>query len=159
MCEWIFRSTSEVQSLELGRQIGERLKSGDVVALWGELGAGKTLFTRGIARGLGVAEGTRITSPTFTIINEYDGRLHLYHLDLYRIGSLDDLETVSWREALFGSGVAVVEWPERLGKVLPEERLDVHLEIVGEETRAIGIHARGERYLVRFERDFLTFTQ
>jgi tRNA threonylcarbamoyladenosine biosynthesis protein TsaE len=159
MCEWVFRSTSEAQSLEVGRQIGERLHGGDVVALWGELGAGKTLFARGIARGLGVAPGTRITSPTFTIINEYDGRLHLYHLDLYRIGCPDDLETVSWREALFGSGVAVVEWPERLGKALPEERLDVHLEIVGEEARAIRIHARGERYLARFERDVLTFTQ
>jgi len=159
MPEWVFRSASETESLEVGRQIGERLNAGDVVTLWGELGAGKTLITRGIAQGLGIPPGVRVTSPTFTIINEYDGRLHLYHLDLYRIVSLDDLETVPWREALFGKGVAVVEWPERLGEALPEERLDICLEIAGEEERAISIHAHGERYLVRFERDFLAFTQ
>jgi tRNA threonylcarbamoyladenosine biosynthesis protein TsaE len=123
------------------------------------LGAGKTLITRGIAQGLGIPPGVRVTSPTFTIINEYDGRLHLYHLDLYRIVSLDDLETVPWREALFGKGVAVVEWPERLGEALPEERLDIYLEIAGEEERAIRIHARGERYLARFKTEFLAFTQ
>ncbi|MBC7360235.1 MAG: tRNA (adenosine(37)-N6)-threonylcarbamoyltransferase complex ATPase subunit type 1 TsaE [Desulfacinum sp.] len=113
----------------LGRAVGERLRAGDVVALWGELGAGKTFLAGGIARGLGVPEEIPITSPTFTIINEYEGRVRLYHLDLYRIGDVDELETLPWREALFGSGVAVVEWPERLGGYLPEERLDIHIEI------------------------------
>jgi tRNA threonylcarbamoyladenosine biosynthesis protein TsaE len=159
MCERVFRSVSEGQSLDVGRLIGERLEAGDVVALWGELGAGKTLLTRGIARGLGIPPGIHITSPTFTIINEYGGRLHLYHLDLYRIAGVDDLETVPWREALFGGGVAVVEWPEQLGDALPEERLDIFLEIAGEDVRVIRVHAQGERYLARFVRGFLVSTQ
>ncbi|SHE32478.1 tRNA threonylcarbamoyladenosine biosynthesis protein TsaE [Desulfacinum infernum DSM 9756] len=116
-------------SRTLGRAIGERLRAGDVVALWGELGAGKTFLTGGIAQGLGVPEEIPVTSPTFTIINEYEGRVRLYHLDLYRIGDVDELETLPWREALFGSGAAVVEWPERLGGYLPDERVDIHIEI------------------------------
>ncbi len=152
MREWVVRSSSETESLELGRQIGVVLNPGAVVALWGELGAGKTLITRGIAYGLGVPPSCYITSPTFTIINEYDGRVHLYHLDLYRIACADDLETVPWREALFGDGIAVVEWPERLGEVLPEERLDIFLEITGDETRTISLQAHGERILELLDR-------
>jgi tRNA threonylcarbamoyladenosine biosynthesis protein TsaE len=158
MLDWVFRSASEQESHDLGRRIGERLEASDVVTLWGELGAGKTLIAQGIARGLGVPSAVRITSPTFTVINEYDGRLHLYHLDLYRIVNEDDLETVPWREALFGDGVAVVEWPERLGEALPEERLDLGLKIVGEAARTINIRAHGERYLARFAEVSLAFT-
>lgn len=124
-------------TLVLGRAIGERLVSGDVVALWGELGAGKTLLTQGIALGLGIPAETAITSPTFTIINEYEGRLRLYHMDCYRIGDPEELETLPWREALFGHGVAVVEWPERLGPLLPPARLDVFLEILGPTSRRL----------------------
>ncbi|ROR03063.1 tRNA (adenosine(37)-N6)-threonylcarbamoyltransferase complex ATPase subunit type 1 TsaE [Desulfosoma caldarium] len=124
-------------SLAFGRAIGERLVSGDVVALWGELGAGKTLLTRGIALGLGIPAETAITSPTFTLINEYEGRLRLYHMDGYRISDPEELETLPWREALFGHGVAVVEWPERLGSLLPAARLDVFLEILGPTSRRL----------------------
>jgi tRNA threonylcarbamoyladenosine biosynthesis protein TsaE len=151
MLERVFQTTSEKASLELGRRIGERLEAGDVVALWGELGAGKTLIARGIAWGLGVPPMVHITSPTFTVINEYEARLHLYHLDLYRIANEDDLETIPWRDVLYGSGVAVVEWPERLGEALPEERLDLCLEIAGESVRRITIRAWGQNYQTRFE--------
>lgn len=130
-------SPSPEASLALGEAVGKRLVSGDVVALWGELGAGKTLLTQGIARGLGIPAETAVTSPTFTIINEYEGRLHLYHMDGYRIGDLDELETLPWREALYGQGVAVVEWPERLGSLLPAARLDIFLEILGPTTRRL----------------------
>ena len=148
----IIHSDSEAASLELGRHIGECLEAGDVLALWGELGAGKTLLTRGIARGLGISPEVRITSPTFTFINEYEGRLYLYHIDLYRVVDAAELNTIPWREVLFGSGVAVVEWPERLGQGLPDERFDIQLQITGDDTRTITIRAHGVGNLARLKR-------
>ena len=147
----IVHSRSEVFSLELGRRIGALLQPGDILALYGELGAGKTLLARGIARGLGVPEEIPVTSPTFTFINEYEGRLRLHHLDLYRLAEPDELETLPWREALFGAGTAVVEWPERMGGFLPEDRLDVRIDVTGDEDRRISIEAFGERARSRLE--------
>lgn len=146
-----FNSPSETCTSELGRRIGEHLVAGDILALWGELGAGKTFLARNIARGLGISPAIPITSPTFTFINEYHGRLHLYHLDLYRLADPDELETLPWREALYGTGVAVIEWPERLGPYLPEERFDIQLKITGEESRNIEIIARGEALCERLD--------
>ena len=118
--------------------------AGDILALWGELGAGKTFLARNIAHGLGVPPTIPVTSPTFTFINEYQGRLHLYHLDLYRLGDPDELDTLPWREALYGDGVAIIEWPERLGPYLPEERFDIRLTITDERSRSIEVIARGD---------------
>lgn len=132
-------------SLALGAGLGRELEAGDILALWGELGVGKTLFAGGVARGLGVPEGIPITSPSFTIINEYMGRLRLYHLDLYRLAGFEDLDSFPWREALFGGGVAVIEWPERMGVMLPGVRLDVKFEWLGENSRTITFEAHGER--------------
>jgi tRNA threonylcarbamoyladenosine biosynthesis protein TsaE len=145
-------SPGESVTLEVGRLVGEELLPGDVLALWGELGAGKTLITRGMARGLEIPEEVRITSPTFTFINEYDGRLHLYHLDLYRLADESELDMLPWREAIFGTGVAAIEWPERLGERLPGERWDIRLTVTGDESRAISIGAHGESLLKRLER-------
>lgn len=145
MIEIRFQSPGEDCSLLLGRRIGELLEPGDILALRGELGAGKTLLVRGIARGLGVPESVRVTSPTFTIINEYLGSLYLYHLDLYRISGPEDLETFPWQESLFGRGVAVIEWPERLGRLLPPERIEIEIRITGDESRSIRIWGRGKK--------------
>jgi len=145
MKEFVFNSPCEECSLLLGEKIGELLGPGDILALWGELAAGKTLLARGIARGLGVAPEVRITSPTFTIINEYQARLRLYHLDLYRISGPDELETLPWQESLFGNGVAVIEWPERLGRLLPAERWDIRFSISGEESRELLFRGRGRK--------------
>lgn len=145
MNEFLFNSPGEECSLRLGRKIGELLQAGDIVALWGELASGKTLLTRGIARGLGVPPEVRVTSPTFTIINEYSGRLHLFHLDLYRLSGADELQTLPWQESLFGNGVAVIEWPGRLGRFLPDERWDIEFAISGEENRTILIRAHGRK--------------
>lgn len=134
---------SEEQTSALGTALGEVLDAGDVVALWGELGAGKTFLAGAIARGLGVRSSMPVTSPTFTLINEYDGRLHLYHLDLYRLGDPDEIETLPWREVLHGAGVAVIEWPERLGTWIPGERWDVLIEILGDFERRITVRAWG----------------
>ena len=131
------------QSFELGRQLGKLLGPGDVVLLWGELGAGKTLFTCGLARGLGVPAAVPVTSPTFTFINEYAGRLPLYHLDLYRLNQPDELDTLPWRDALFGTGVAVVEWPDRLGELIPTVTWDIVIEFLGESSRRFTINRFG----------------
>ncbi len=145
MNEFIFHSPGEECSLLLGRKIGELLQAGDILALRGELAAGKTLLTRGIARGLGVPPEERVTSPTFTIINEYSGRLHLFHLDLYRLSGVDELDTLPWQESLFGNGVAVIEWPERLGPLLPDNRWDIEFSISGEEERTMLLRCRGQK--------------
>jgi tRNA threonylcarbamoyladenosine biosynthesis protein TsaE len=137
-------SPSESCSLMLGARIGQQVEPGDVLALWGELGSGKTLFARGIARGMGVPQQVPVTSPTFTLINEYEGRLRLYHLDLYRLTSPEELETLPWREVIFGTGVAVIEWPDRMGMLLPETRWDIRFEFLDEDRRVITLHAHGE---------------
>lgn len=130
--------------VEATRRIGERLaralRPGDVLLLHGDLGAGKTALTQGIGRGLGVAD--RVQSPTFTLVNEYgaDGRVpgitHLYHLDLYRLGGPDDLESIAFDDYLAAAdGVTVVEWPERAGRHLPDAYLLVGLEILPDGRR------------------------
>ena len=149
MKEFLFRSPGEKCSLLLGRAIGELLQPGDILALRGELAAGKTLLAQGIARGLGIGPEVRITSPTFTIINEYAGRLRLYHIDLYRISGPDDLDTLPWQESLFGNGAAVIEWPERLGRLLPAERWDIKFSICDEESREMLICGRGRKNRAR----------
>lgn len=145
-------SHNEACSLMLGNRIGEQAEIGDVFALWGELGSGKTLFTRGIARGMGVPAQIPITSPTFTLINEYEGRLRLYHLDLYRLTTIEELETLPWRETIFGTGVAVIEWPDRMGGVLPEERWDIKFEFLDEDNRVITLATGGSRHGARLAR-------
>lgn len=149
MKEFLFRSPGEKCSLLLGRSIGELLQPGDILGLWGELAAGKTLLARGIARGLGVGPEVRITSPTFTIINEYSGRVRLHHLDLYRLSGPDDFDTLPWEESIFGNGVAVIEWPDRLGKLLPAERWDIKFSICDEESREMLIRGRGRKNRAR----------
>lgn len=144
-----FDSPGEECSLLLGRIIGELLQPGDILALRGELGAGKTLLVRGIVRGLGIPPDVRVTSPTFTIINEYSGRLYLYHLDLYRVSGPHELETLPWEESLFGRGVAAIEWPDKLGKSLPSERIEVSITISGDEARRFRIRGLGKKNRVR----------
>lgn len=138
-------SRSEDCTKVLGERIGALLEPSDVLALWGDLGAGKTFLAGAVARGLGIPPEIPITSPTFTFINEYEGRLHLYHLDLYRLGDPDELETLPWREALWGTGAAIVEWPDRLWDMLPAHRWDIRLEPAGESARRITLEAIGGR--------------
>lgn len=148
----LLRSPREQCTLLLGYTLGRLLEPGDILALRGELGAGKTLFVRGLAQGLGIPPQTRVTSPTFTIINEYCGRLRLFHLDLYRIGGPEELETLPWEESLFGSGVAAIEWPERIDPLLPTERIEIEIRITGDESREILINAHGESSLARMSK-------
>lgn len=119
-------SNSPAETEELGARLADRLVPGSVVAFTGDLGAGKTAFTRGLARGLGVEE--RVTSPTFTIVNEYEGgRLPLFHFDMYRLGSSEELFDIGWEDYLARGGVCAVEWSEIIGDALDGDVLRVDI--------------------------------
>ena len=120
---WTTGSPAETEAL--GEKLGKALTAGAVVAYTGDLGAGKTAFTRGVARGLGVTD--TVTSPTFTIVSEYEGRLPLFHFDLYRLGSGEELFDIGWEDYLERGGVCCVEWSERAAEMLPSHCVRVHL--------------------------------
>lgn len=133
----ILHTTSAEQTERLGEYIGSRLSKGDVIAFQGTLAAGKTTMTKGIARGLGIDEN--VTSPTFTLISEYRGRLPLYHMDVYRLDSTDDFVNLGVEELLYGDGVCVVEWSEKVMSVLPPSSMILLIEGDGEYGRTITV--------------------
>lgn len=122
---------------DAGERLGRSLAPGAVVALTGELGAGKTCFIQGLVRGLGVT--VRATSPTFVLVNQYRGRVPVYHVDAYRTDSLTELMDLGLLELMGGAGVTVIEWADKLRSLLPPETIHVHIEGVGDEPRAITI--------------------
>ena len=127
----------------IGERIGRRLRAGDVVLLAGELGAGKTVLAQGIARGLGISDPVK--SSSFVIMNEYEGRLRLFHADLYRLEDPAQVAELALDE-LAADGVLVVEWPERAPRELPADHLLVRLDYAGAHGRTVEISAAGERY-------------
>lgn len=140
-------STSSVaETFALGRRLGALLGPGDVVALLGELGAGKTYLTKGIAEGLGVEDTRRVTSPSFVLVKEYAGRVHVYHLDAYRLKGAEELLAIGSDDILGGDGVSIVEWADRVAEAIPEERLEVEIAITGPESRAFTFRAFGRHY-------------
>jgi len=141
--KWTIQTSSPEATQSLAERLGQLLQPGDVVALVGELGSGKTLFSQGLARGLGVPKNFYITSPTFAIINEYPGRVPFYHLDLYRVSNRAELSELGLEEVLYGGGAVAIEWAERLGKDLPAERLEVHLTFSDETSRSLTFSAFG----------------
>ena len=141
----IITTRSENETRKIGRHIGKLAPPGSVFALYGDLGSGKTVFVRGLARGLGVSEQTPITSPTFTLINEYPGRLRLFHADLYRIHRCSELEEIGFDEIFDGRGVVAVEWAEHCEDVLPSDRLEIRLLDPEPEVRILSFHACGQR--------------
>lgn len=132
-----YESRSPEETQRLGEALGRRLKAGDVVATIGELGAGKTCFLQGLARGLGVTETA--TSPTFVLINQYRGRLPVYHVDAYRTTSLAELLDLGLEELFYGEGVTVVEWADKLLPLLPPHAVTVRISGLGDEPREIVI--------------------
>jgi tRNA threonylcarbamoyladenosine biosynthesis protein TsaE len=132
-----FISNSEPDTLNIGRTLAGKLKGGSVVALYGDLGAGKTALVRGLAEGLGLR--CRVTSPTFTIVNEYDGSLPLFHFDMYRLKSEDELFEIGWDDYLQRGGVIAVEWSENAGRSFPADTVRVRIEKTGETSRRIDI--------------------
>ena len=134
---------SPAETRALGRQLAQSLRAGDVLLLWGDLGAGKSEFTRGIAEGLNVT--STVTSPSFTILNVYDeGSLPLYHFDWYRLETVEELYEMGMDEYLGGDGVAVVEWPTQCPEAIPDTHLAVTLKPVGESDREITLTPMGD---------------
>lgn len=135
------------ETFEVGRTIGMNAKPGQIYTLTGDLGVGKTVFTQGVAAGLGITEP--VNSPTFTIIQEYeDGRLPFYHFDVYRIGDLEEMEEIGYDDYFFEQGICLIEWAELIEEILPEKRIEVTIEKdleKGFEYRKITIEERGEK--------------
>lgn len=137
------QSFSPDETKDLAFKLAGFLKAGDVLALFGDLGAGKTCFTQGLALGLAVKRPVK--SPTFQIIREYEGRLPLYHFDLYRLGEAEELYEIGYEDYVYGNGVTVIEWPGRAEELLPEARLEIHLKSTGQEARELELLAFGKR--------------
>ena len=134
-----FTSQSESQTHALGRAIGLAARAGDVVGLVGELGAGKTCLTKGVAAGLAVVEQGQVRSPTFVLIREHAGRLRLFHVDAYRLSGAEELASLGFEEVLSQGGLTVVEWADHVSDALPADRLSLHLNITGPNSRRISL--------------------
>ena len=134
-------SSGPSETLRLGRRIGARLSAGDVVALSGALGVGKTCIIQGMAQGMGIGRGEYVRSPSFIVLNIYRGNPPLYHFDLYRVESMEELEAIGYRDYLYGDGVSVIEWADRLPEVIPEQALEIEMTYTGFETRRIRFSA------------------
>ena len=129
-----------------GIKIGKLLKSGDILCLNGDLGAGKTTLTKSIGLGLGVDD--YITSPTFSLINEYEGRVPLYHFDVYRLENVEDLYDLGFDEYFYGHGVSIIEWADKIEALLPKERIVLDIEKgIDLDSRIISLRGYGSRYL------------
>lgn len=135
----LIHTSSAEETIELGKKLGSKLQKGDVIALQGTLAAGKTTITKGIAEALGITEN--ITSPTFCLISEYSGKMNLYHMDVYRLDGEEDFENLGTDDMIYGDGVCVIEWSEKIMKALPKKTIKITLTPVsdGSEKRIIDI--------------------
>ena len=125
--EMIIETNSAEETFALGKALGEKASPGQIYTLDGDLGTGKTVFTQGVAAGLGITEA--ISSPTFTIIQEYDtGRLPLYHFDVYRIGDIEEMEEIGYDDYFFGEGICLIEWADLIREILPEHVIRITIE-------------------------------
>ena len=141
-------SPSPEETRTFASRLATVAEPGDVVCLWGELGAGKTVFAKGFGAGLGV--DATISSPSFVLMGEYAGRLPMFHIDLYRLSSAREVVDAGLLDDRQAAGVVLIEWPDRLGEALPPERLDVHIDGGADEPRSLRLTARGrlaDRYL------------
>ncbi|MDD4335231.1 MAG: tRNA (adenosine(37)-N6)-threonylcarbamoyltransferase complex ATPase subunit type 1 TsaE [Desulfotomaculaceae bacterium] len=145
----VIKTSSAAETGMLGEKLGSLLGVGALICLYGGLGAGKTCFAQGVARGLGIED--TVTSPTFTLINEYydRSRLPFFHMDVYRLDSIAEMEDLGYEEYFYDGGVTLVEWAEKIGELLPEDRLDISIDRTageGEDLRQITLLPRGEKF-------------
>ena len=123
----VYESFSEEMTFEIGKKLGEKADKGEIICLEGDLGVGKTVFTKGFAEGLNIEEN--IDSPTFTIVQEYtEGRLPLYHFDVYRIGDISEMDEIGYEDYFFGEGVCLIEWATRIEELIPESAIHISIE-------------------------------
>lgn len=140
--EWTIEVTGLRETEQLALRLASLLKGGEVITLEGDLGAGKTTFTQALAKGLDIRR--TVNSPTFTILKQYEGRLPLNHLDVYRLADSD--EDLGWDELFFGDAVSVIEWARYISEELPDERLDIEIGRTGDEGRLFRFRPSGSRY-------------
>lgn len=133
----LITSKSEKETINFGEKIARRLKPGDLVALSGDLGAGKTTLVKGIAKGLGVKDYRHVNSPSFVLVKEYKGKIPLYHFDIYRLNKLKDIEDIGYEDYLGRRGVVVIEWARKMGRILPKKYLEISLKIKSPSQRLI----------------------
>ena len=129
-------SNSENDTIEIARRFAKEVKEGDVICLYGNLGAGKTHFVRGFVQGLGLS-GTEVTSPTFTIVHEYKGVMPIYHFDCYRLNDVSEALEIGSEEYFYGDGVCIVEWPEKISGILPPDIIKININTTGKNQREI----------------------
>lgn len=134
---------TEEDMVKLGNRFGELAKPGMVISLRGSLGAGKTVFARGVARSLGIEEA--IVSPTFTLVQEYDGRLPMYHMDLYRITSSEDFEMIGGEDMLYSDGVCLIEWSEIINEMLPKDTVFINITVNPDQSRTVTIDSKEDK--------------
>ncbi len=135
------------ETIELGRKLGSALRKGDIIALVGELGSGKTWFAKGIGLGLGIAHDTVVTSPSFSLVNEYEGRYTFFHMDGYRLENLSDFLSAGLDEYFYQDGIVAIEWANRWPEILPDWNLEVEITIVDEKSRKFTLSAHHPRAL------------
>ena len=141
----IYHTASDEETSKLGQKLGSVLREGDVIALVGQLGSGKTWFTKGVGLGLGVCSDTIITSPSFSLVNEYEGRCPFFHMDGYRLDGLSDFLSAGLDEYLYQDGVVAMEWADRWPEILPDWNVKVEIEIVDERSRKITLSGHHPR--------------
>jgi len=141
---WRVKTKSPDQTMHLGQICGELLTQGSVIALMGDLGTGKTVFAKGVAKGVGVVDEREVTSPSFVLVNEYQGRFPVYHVDLYRLHNAREVQDLGWEELISTPGVTLIEWAEKVLPLLPEERTEVHFEWVSAIERKLMFVGKGE---------------
>ena len=124
-----FKTESPAETQALGEQIGKTLKQGEVIALIGDLGTGKTCLTQGIARGVGIASDEVVNSPSYILINEYNGRIPIYHIDLYRLEDSAEIAELGLSEYVEGDGICIIEWAERMADTLPDTAIKIHITL------------------------------
>ena len=150
----IYNTVSSGETQKLGFYLGKILKPGDIVCLNGELGAGKTCMIQGIAKGLHVPDNVYITSPTFVILNEYQGKLPIYHFDFYRISSAEEAIDIGCEEYFWGQGVCLIEWPEQILTLLPDQYLKIDIMWQSKKERRIELQGIGFKYKTRLLRNW-----
>lgn len=141
----IMMTKDREETIAFGKKIAEPLKGGDIICLSGELGAGKTTLAKGLVQSLKVSADA-VNSPTFVFLNIYKGKSPVYHFDLYRLDDINQLDTIGFDEFCYGDGVCLIEWPEKLGELLPKECLQISLKHMGGDKREITLMPKGTRY-------------
>src|SRR3972149_6666245 len=144
----VFQTKSTSETIRVGKDIGRWLLPGDVVALVGELGAGKTQFIKGLAAGVGIESSAYVSSPSFTLIHEYPGQMPFYHIDLFRLGREQEAEDLGLEDYFLGRGITAIEWADKIPSLLPKELLFISIAYVDKDIRSLEIVGKGKHYRI-----------